>query len=58
VPELPAFANSTKMTNVTSAEWLQRGLRWEHLSRVRGSFMIVGFIMLLIALAKNNSDKY
>ena len=58
VPELLAFANGNTTTNVTSAEWLQRGLTWEHLSWVRGSFMIIGFIMLLIALAKNNTAKF
>lgn len=56
VPELIAFADSKNATTVTVAEWYQRGQTWQHLSWVRGFFMSCGFVMLLMALAKDNND--
>jgi hypothetical protein len=53
VPELKAFANSSITPNITEAKWNQRGQRWQQFSWIRGSFLFIGFIMLLIALTKN-----
>ncbi len=53
VPNLLAFAEAGKSTSVTVSEWYQRGQTWQHLSWIRGSFMFIGFILLLIALTKN-----
>lgn len=56
VPELKAFAQSNQ-ANVTSAsEWLARGQRWQYLSWVRGFFMYLGFILLLVALSKKPAN--
>lgn len=54
VPELQAFANSAAQPEVSAGEWLQRGQRWQQWSWLRGSCMLAGFILLLIALVKNN----
>jgi hypothetical protein len=56
VPELFAFAESTNNTMVTQAEWFQRGQTWQHLSWIRGTFMFVGFLLMVIALTKSNSQ--
>lgn len=56
VPELMAFAGSTNNTTVTPAEWLQRGQTWQHLSWIRGAFMFVGFLILQVALTKDNQQ--
>lgn len=56
VPGLIAFADSTNNTTVTPAEWFQRGQTWQHLSWIRGSFMYVGFLFMVIALTKDNSQ--
>jgi hypothetical protein len=55
VPELKAFAQS-KLSGIPASEWLERGKRWEHLSWIRGFFMYVGFLLLLIALLKNRTQ--
>ncbi len=52
VPELMAFAKSDQASSTSPAEWLQRGRQWQYLSWVRGFFMYLGFVLLLIALAK------
>ena len=49
------FANSNNATAVTPAEWFQRGQTWQHWSWVRGFFMYIGFLMLLIALTKDKA---
>src|SRR3954471_5364257 len=36
IPELGAFRNSPTL-NLTPAEWLARGQRWQHLSWIRGA---------------------
>jgi hypothetical protein len=56
VPELMAFANS-KNSNISPTEWYERGQKWQHLSWIRGAFINVGFVMLLIALTKNEGEK-
>jgi hypothetical protein len=55
LPALFSFADSNNATTVTPAEWFQRGQTWQHLSWVRGFFMFIGFLMLLIALTKENT---
>jgi hypothetical protein len=57
VPELMAFADSGTTSTVTPAEWLQRGRTWQHLSWIRGSFMYLAFILLVLALTKNHADR-
>ena len=57
VPGLLAFADSNKTTAVTPAEWVQRGKTWQYMSWIRGTFMFLGFLMLLIALTKDKTDK-
>ena len=52
VPELIAFAESSNSAT-TSSDWFQRGQTWQHMSWIRGFFMYVAFIMLLIALTEN-----
>ncbi|HKS23102.1 MAG TPA: hypothetical protein VJZ76_09920 [Thermoanaerobaculia bacterium] len=48
VPELIAFRNSAT-GNVSPAEWYVRGQNWQHLSWMRGVFMYLAFIPLLLA---------
>lgn len=49
LPELRAFQNSPNL-NVSPAEWFARGQRWQYLSWVRGTFMGLIIIPLLVAL--------
>ena len=56
VPELKNFAASDQ-SGISAEEWLQRGNRWQYLSWIRGSFMLLGFILLLIGLTKNGAGK-
>lgn len=49
VPELRAFQNSPN-SNVSAAEWFARGRRWQYLSWVRGSFLGLSIVPLLLAL--------
>jgi hypothetical protein len=48
VPELMAFAHSASST-VPPAEWYARGQKWQHLSWIRGAFMYLAFVPLLLA---------
>jgi hypothetical protein len=57
VPGLMAFAGNAKNITVTPAEWYQRGQTWQHLSWIRGSFMFVGFLLIVLALTKDNLAK-
>jgi hypothetical protein len=54
LPNLWAFAQSDKNTMVTQAEWFQKGQTWQHWSWIRGTFMYVGFLLILLALTKDN----
>lgn len=54
LPNLMLFADSMNNTTVSPAEWYERGQTWQRLSWIRGSAMIVGFILLLVALTKDN----
>jgi hypothetical protein len=53
VPELLAFAKSAE-SGIEKREWVIRGTMWEQLSWIRGAFMFGGFVLLQIALTKNN----
>ena len=55
VPELKAFAESSQ-SNISASEWFHRGQNWQHLSWVRGFFMYLAFIFLLLALTKNKQQ--
>ena len=57
LPGLFAFAEAGNDSAVTASAWYQRGQTWQHLSWIRGSFMLAGFIMLLIALIKDKLNK-
>lgn len=48
VPELQAFRASAS-SSVSAAEWFARGQRWQHLSWIRGTFMVLAFVPLLLA---------
>ncbi|MEO6758342.1 MAG: single-stranded DNA-binding protein [Saprospiraceae bacterium] len=56
VPGLMAFADSNNQPTVSPSEWFQRGQRWQHLSCIRGSFITIGFLMLLVALTKDKTE--
>ena len=47
--ELRAFQNSPNL-NVSPPEWYARGQRWQYLSWVRGTFMGLSIVPLLLAL--------
>lgn len=51
LPELAAFEQSPE-SNVTAAEWIARGQRWQRLSWIRGGVMYAGIVPLLFALTK------
>lgn len=53
IPELIAFKQSPE-SNLSPADWLSRGNRWQHLSWIRGTVCFLGFIPLLTALTKAN----
>jgi hypothetical protein len=49
LPELFAFADSPN-SNLSPAEWLARGNRWQYLSWIRGTVMLACIVPLLFAL--------
>lgn len=49
LPELRAFHNSPN-SNVSPAEWFARGQRWQYFSWIRGTFMGLIIVPLLLAL--------
>lgn len=51
LPELMAFERSAQ-SEVSPAEWLARGQRWQIFSWIRGAVMYAGILPLLLALAK------
>ncbi len=51
LPELFAFAESPS-SNISAAEWLARGDRWQYLSWIRGAVMFACIVPLLFALIK------
>ncbi|MFN3754110.1 hypothetical protein [Flavobacterium sp.] len=57
VPELIAFADSVNYPNVTKTEWIKRGQTWLSLSLIRGFFIFIGFILLLLALSNDNKEE-
>ena len=54
VPQLLDFENGVR-AGVSATDLRLRGQTWQYLSWIRGSFMSIGFILLLIALSNNNS---
>jgi hypothetical protein len=55
VPALMEFAHA-QGSSVRAAEWYQRGQTWQYLSWLRGCFMLAGFVSLLIALTKADTE--
>jgi hypothetical protein len=55
VPELKEFANS-HLSSIPASEWLRRGQTWRLLSLIRGIFMYLAFILILVALVRNSRD--
>lgn len=53
VPELLAFADSSSDASVTVSDLYERGQTWQHLSWIRGFFIYTCFILMVIALIKN-----
>jgi hypothetical protein len=51
IPELVAFKRSPE-SNLSPAEWLARGQRWQRLSWIRGAVCYAAFVPLLLALTK------
>jgi hypothetical protein len=51
LPELGAFRQSPEL-NISAAEWLARGNRWQYLSWIRGAICYLAFIPILMALTK------
>jgi hypothetical protein len=51
LPELAAFAQSPE-SNVSAAEWVSRGQRWQRLSWLRGVVTYAAIVPLLFALTK------
>ena len=54
LPGLSAFADSSNQPGISAEEWDKRGQTWQQLSWVRGVFMYLAFLSLLIALTKRN----
>lgn len=51
IPELIAFEQSPR-SQVSAAEWVGRGQRWQHFSWIRGAIMYASIFPLLLALTK------
>ncbi len=54
IPQLGEFEASQK--SPPSAEWVERGHRWQHLSWLRGASLFVFSVPLLFALAKPKDE--
>ena len=54
VPNLRAFAGISSDTTIPASQWYQRGQTWQYFSWIRGSCLYIGFLILMIALTKNN----
>lgn len=55
IPELMAFHDSAQ-SNISTAEWLARGNKWQYLSWTRGTIMFACIVPLLLGLAKPTSE--
>jgi uncharacterized membrane protein len=55
VPELLRFAEAGNSGTVNADELFQRGQTWQYRSWVRGIFLVVGFVMLVIANGKQET---
>lgn len=49
LPELFAFAESPR-SNVSPADWLERGNRWQYFSWIRGAVLFICIVPLLFAM--------
>lgn len=56
LPNLFMFADAAKYPTITPEEWDQRGQTWQYLSWIRGSLLFIGFLCLLNALTKDNTE--
>lgn len=52
LPGLSEFADSKNQPAISPEEWDQKGQTWQQLSWVRGVFMYLAFLSLLIALTR------
>jgi len=55
LPELGQFSRSPLLPDVTAAEWVARGQRWQHMSWIRGTICLLNIVPLLFALATSRS---
>lgn len=55
VPQLAEFHNSPR-SGVSSAEWVERGQRWQQLSWIRGATLFVFAFPLLVALTRSRKN--
>jgi hypothetical protein len=55
LPALKAFAESGSGSSTTPSEWFRQGQEWQHRSWIRGLFMFIAFITLLMALTKDKN---
>ncbi|MBK8465995.1 MAG: DUF1772 domain-containing protein [Chloracidobacterium sp.] len=55
VPQLAEFHNSPR-SGISSAEWIERGQRWQQLSWIRGAALFVFAFPLLVALARSSKN--
>ena len=55
LPGLTEFADSANQPGISGTEWDRKGQRWQQLSWVRGVFMYLGFLFLVIALSKRDN---
>ena len=55
IPQLAEFHDSPK-SGIPSAEWIERGQHWQHMSWIRGAILFISAIPLLIALARPKTN--
>jgi hypothetical protein len=55
IPQLAEFHDSPR-SGISSAEWIERGQHWQHMSWIRGTTLFVFTIPLLIALARPRTN--
>jgi hypothetical protein len=55
IPQLAEFRDSPR-SSVSTAEWQERGARWQHMSWIRGATLFVFSLPLLFALARPKTN--
>lgn len=55
VPQLIAFASNADSGEASVASLYEQGQLWQRLSWIRGGFLSLGFVMLMISLSKTES---